>query len=200
MELPYSEACENNKQPILDVLARYLADGAYVFEIGSGTGQHAVHFAEHLPGVTWQTSDVAANLPGISKRLDLSGLSGLPSPVALDVLQKDWPTDVQAFYSANTAHIMPWKTVEVMFARLGEALRDGGLFFLYGPFNYGGEYTSESNARFDQWLKHAASGRGIRDFEAVDALANNHRLTLIEDHPMPANNRLLVWRKRLPNQ
>ncbi len=193
---PFAESCEQNKLPILDVLARYFNDVHSVLEIGSGTGQHAVFFAGEFPRLTWITSDTADNLPGIRAWLEEAGLPNLQGPLELDVDQPDWPiVSTGAVFSANTAHIMPWPSVEHMFAGVGRVLKPQGLFCLYGPFNYNGDFTCESNARFDAWLKQRDPASGIRDFEALVALAREHDLALVEDHAMPANNRTLVWQK-----
>lgn len=195
IEKPFSEACENNKGPILEVLREAFSDRSAVLEIGSGTGQHAVHFAAALPHLRWQTSDLVAHHAGIRLWLQEAGLPNLQPPLALDVTQPQWPSGFDAVFTANTSHIMPWSVVEVMFERIGQLLPIGGRFCQYGPFNYGGEYTSESNARFDQWLKQVDPARGIRNFEAIEALANRAGLALEADHALPANNRLLHWRK-----
>lgn len=193
---PFAESCEQNKQPILEVLARYFPEVHSVLEIGSGTGQHAVFFAGEFPRLTWITSDTADNLPGIRAWLEEAGLPNLQGPLELDVDQPDWPiVSTGAVFSANTAHIMPWSSVEHMFAGVGRVLKPQGLFCLYGPFNYNGDFTCESNARFDAWLKQRDPASGIRDFEALVALAREHDLALVEDHTMPANNRTLVWQK-----
>lgn len=194
---PFSQACENNKRPILGVLRRFLTDPGTVLEIGSGTGQHAVHFGAELPHVVWQTSDLVANHAGILQWLDEARLANVRPPLALDVDSPDWPEELvaDAVFSANTAHIMHWPSVRTMIAGVGRLLRPGGLFFLYGPFNYGGRHTSESNARFDLSLRMSDPGMGIRDFERVAEEADAARLALVEDCAMPANNRLLVWRR-----
>jgi len=196
MDKPFSQACENNKRPILEVLQRYLHDGDHVLEIGSGTGQHAVFFGSRLPHLIWQTSDVAVYHAGIRQWLAETGLDNVRPPLSLDVTDADWPiASTTAVFSANTTHIMSWPTVEAFIDGVGKILPAGGWFLLYGPFNYGGAPTSESNARFDQSLRARDPASGIRGFEAVDALALARGLTLIEDAAMPANNRLLVWRK-----
>jgi SAM-dependent methyltransferase len=196
---PFSEASERNRAPILAVLTRLLGECREVLEIGSGTGQHAVYFAAHLPRLEWQPSDVAENLPGIQMWIDQAREEGqianVRAPIALDVNGGEWPEGrYDAVFSANTAHIMSWPEVERMLARAAAALRPGGLFCLYGPFNYGGGFTSESNARFDASLRARDPRMRIRDFEAVDALARREGFALAEDNAMPANNRLLVWR------
>jgi cyclopropane fatty-acyl-phospholipid synthase-like methyltransferase len=193
---PFSEACERNKRPILDVIAPLLATAKSLLEIGSGTGQHAVFFGETLPHLTWQTSDCKENHDAINHWLDDAHLDNVIRPVALNVLQDPWPSaSYNAVFSANTAHIMPWQAVEAMFAGVSRLLPDDGVFLLYGPFNYDGKFTSESNAQFNIWLKSQAPHQGIRDFEAVDQLARNGEMKLHQDFAMPANNRILVWQK-----
>jgi len=193
---PFSQACENNKEPILQVLRRIFVKPVTVWEIGSGTGQHACHFAGHLPHVIWQPADRAEYLPGIEQWTIDAGLSNLKSPVALDVNDVVWPcTDIKALFTANTLHIMSWQEVTVLFARLKSLLAEDATLCIYGPFNYNGQYTSASNEFFDQSLKARDLLSGIRDFEAVAAEAQNARLNLLEDHAMPANNRLLVFQK-----
>lgn len=193
-ERPFAPACERNKEPILAVLREHFADRSHVLEVGSGTGQHAVHFAARLPHLVWQTSDRAENLPGVRAWLDHAQLPNTPAPLELDVTG-DWPAQrFDAVFSANTLHIMSWSEVETFFARLADVLAPDAVLVIYGPFRYGGQHTSASNAAFEASLQAAAPHRAIRDFEAVDALAQGLGLTLIEDHAMPANNRTLVWR------
>lgn len=193
---PFSQACQNNRDPILHQLLRLFADRHRVLEIGSGTGQHAVHFAAALPWLEWLTSDRAEHHDGIRLWLADYPLANLQPPLLLDVDQP-WPAlpGVDAVYSANTAHIMAWPSVQAFFAGVGRLLPAGGLFVLYGPMNYGGHYTSDSNARFDVWLKAQDPSRGIRDIEKLQGLAQAAGLALTEDIEMPANNRLLVWQK-----
>lgn len=193
---PFAPSCENNKTPILDVLIEVFGDRSLVLEIGSGTGQHAVHFAAALPHLQWQTSDLEENHAGIKLWLREAALDNVHPPVELDVTQADWPEGFDAVFTANTTHIMPWTAVVEMIGRIGEQLPSGGVFCQYGPFNYNGEFTSPSNAGFDRWLKEINPARGIRDFEAVQKQANKAGLTLVKDYAMPANNRLLVWRKQ----
>ena len=191
---PFAESCEQNKWPLLEILREEFAQSTCVLEIGSGTGQHAVFFAEQLPHLVWQTSDVADYHPGILAWLTDAGLPNLRPPLSLDVLRDTWPRQsFDAVFSANTAHIMSWPEVAAMFAGIGSVLAAGGRFCLYGPFNYGGNYTSDSNARFDQWLKARDPHSGVRNFEDLNDLAGNAGLQLLRDHAMPANNRTLVW-------
>jgi SAM-dependent methyltransferase len=192
---PYAESCEQNREPIIAVLRRLFADRSLALEIGSGTGQHAVYFAPQLPHLHWQTSDRDENHPGINAWLDEYGLANVSPPLSLDVTG-DWPERrFDAVFSANTAHIMSWPQVECFFRGVGQVLESGGCFALYGPFNFGGEYTSESNRSFDAWLQGRDPHSGIRNFEDLNGLAEGNRLTLMEDIAMPANNRILVWRK-----
>ncbi|MCG7875804.1 MAG: DUF938 domain-containing protein [Candidatus Thiodiazotropha endolucinida] len=190
---PYSEACDENKGPILEVLLRLYRDVQTVLEIGSGTGQHAVHFATAMPHLTWQTSDMEETHPGIRAWLREAALPNVRNPIGLDV-SRAWPAgEYDAIFSANTTHIMSWPEVELMFQGVGQVLKRGGCFALYGPFNYQGGYTSESNQRFDQWLKSRDPLSGIRDFEMLDELAASNHLIFSEDVEMPVNNRILVW-------
>jgi len=196
VQRPFSQACENNKDPILELLREEFAGVREVLEIGSGTGQHARHFAAHLPGIRWQASDLEQNLAGIE--LWRRGYAGdnLPPPLALDVRDPDWGAVIpEALFTANSFHIMAFSVVEVLFRHLGDRAPLHNRLAVYGPFNYDGRYTSESNARFDQWLARQDPDSAIRDFEAVDALAGQAGYRLRADHAMPANNRLLVWHK-----
>jgi SAM-dependent methyltransferase len=193
--LPFSEACERNKEPILEMLRSVLDRRRYVVEIGAGTGQHAVHFARGLPHLEWQSTDRAEYLPGIAARAAAEGPPNLREPVELDVTQPDWPSfpAADAVYSANTLHIMSWREVEAFFRGVGRILGEGGVLVVYGPFRYGGSFTSASNAAFDRSLRVRDPASGIRDFEAVNALAAAQSLELLADHAMPANNQLLTW-------
>ncbi len=193
---PLSEACERNKGPILKILRGAFRDVRSVLEIGSGTGQHAVHFAKNLPYLTWQPSDLPEYLPGIKARLEQEGSSNIEEPVLLDVTARPWEVgSFEGVFTANTFHIMSEALVELFFLGLDAALKDGGTLCVYGPFNYGGEYTSESNERFDEFLQSRDRKSGIRDFEWVNSLGEARGLKLLHDHEMPANNRLLEWRK-----
>jgi len=183
MEKPFSPACERNREPILAVLREWFADRRHVLEIGSGTGQHAVHFAAALPKLRWQTSDVAENLPGIRLWLKEAALPNTPAPITFDVNDTPPGGEYDAVFSANTLHIMGWKEVERLF------------LVIYGPFNYEGQFTSQSNAQFDEALRSGNPKRGIRDFEEVDALAHAAGFALKEDRAMPANNRCLIWKR-----
>ena len=193
---PFAESSEQNKVPIYAVLKKFYHDVETVLEIGSGTGQHAVFFAEQFPHLIWMTSDLAQYHEGIQIWLQESKLNNTQGPLLLDVNQENWPVQqTYAVFSANTVHIMGWSSVEKMFAGIGRVLNSKGVFCLYGPFNYNGEFTSQSNAQFDVWLKQRDPMSGVRDFEALQKLATAADLQLMDDIEMPANNRILVWRK-----
>lgn len=195
-EKPFAESCAQNQGPILAVLEDVFADRRRVLEIASGTGQHAVHFGRALPHLIWQTSELQQNHPGILAWLDEARLPNVLAPVALDVNDAHWPVQpVDAVFNANTVHIVSWPSVERMFAGIGRVLEVGGLLCLYGPFNFGGRYTAESNARFDVWLKNRDPDSGVRDFEALNALAEAQGMTLHKDVDMPSDNHTLVWRR-----
>lgn len=193
---PFSESCVQNRGPILAVLREVFADRHNVLEIGSGTGQHAVDFGAALPHLRWQTADVPAHHAGIRMWLDEAALPNVLPPIALDVNQHDWRGGrYDAVFSANTLHIMGLPEVGQFFEGVGAVLEPGGALVVYGPFNYNGAFTSESNARFDTWLKSRDPASGVRDFEAVNTLAAAQNLVLQQDFAMPANNRTLVWQR-----
>lgn len=196
MDKPHSPSCERNREPILQVLREQLADRRQVLEIGSGTGQHAVHFAAALPHLVWQSSDRTGNLPGIRAWLDEAALPNTPAPLEFDV-GGTWPaTPFDAIFSANTLHIMAWPEVQQLFARLPTISADDTRLIIYGPFNYNGRYSSDSNAEFDQWLQARGDHMAVRDAEAVDVLASGAGFNLIDDMAMPANNRCRIWRRK----
>ncbi|WP_427551553.1 DUF938 domain-containing protein [Methylomonas sp. MS20] len=192
---PFSQAFENNKDPILQVLKTAFTEPATVWEIGSGTGQHACHFARHLPHLEWQPTDRAEHLPGIALWCDEAGLDNLRPALALDVTDAIWPCNgIDALFSANTLHIMGHAEVEILFEKLRTYLSPVATACFYGPFNYQGRYTSDSNARFDEWLKQRDPRSGIKDYEWIADLAASAGLTAVADVEMPANNRTLVFR------
>lgn len=194
-EKPLSESCERNKAPILATLREVFCQPARILEIGSGTGQHAVHFGAALPHLTWQTSDLPANHAGIRAWLEDAALPNVLAPLALDV-NGPWPDGAyDGIFTANTLHIVSWELAQKLIAGAGRLLRKDGRLAVYGPFNYAGNFTSDSNARFDEWLKNRDPLSGIRDFEAVVNCAEINGLHLEADHAMPANNRLLVFVK-----
>ncbi len=196
MQKPFSQACENNKQPILQRIQSIFVDSATVWEIGSGTGQHGCYFAEQLPHLHWQCTDRTENLAGINCWIKESELSNLPLSLALNVTDQHWPCrSIDALFSANTLHIMHRHEVERFFSGLTNYLSADAKVCIYGPFNYLGLYTSASNKQFDQWLKERDPNSGIPDFELIETLAQNAGLELQNDFEMPANNRLLFFKK-----
>jgi cyclopropane fatty-acyl-phospholipid synthase-like methyltransferase len=197
---PFSPSCERNRGPILEVLRRHFATRQRVLEIGSGTGQHAVHFARHLPHLLWQCTDQAEHLPGMQLWLNEANLPNIAQPQVLDVSAHSWPDlgaavhgGFDAVFTANTLHYMPWASVQALFAALPAVLAPGAMLIAYGPFNVDGQFTSPSNAQFDVWLKQRHPLLGVRDLAEVDALAAAQGLQLLEDCAMPANNRCLIW-------
>ena len=193
---PYSEACERNREPILQVLRQWFTQPGIALEIGAGTGQHAVHFAGNLPHLQWQPTDREENLAGIGLWVSEAALPNLRAPLQFDVRDSKWPVEtVDYIFSANTAHIMSWPEVELMFAGVARVLRPRGLFALYGPFNRDGRFTSDSNQAFDAALRERDPQMGLRDDAALKALAREHGLRFSGEHAMPANNRVLIWQR-----
>jgi cyclopropane fatty-acyl-phospholipid synthase-like methyltransferase len=194
--LAFAEACERNKVPILEVLQKEFAASQSVLEVGSGTGQHAVFLAAGLPKLIWQPTEMPEQLPPLLERVKLEGPANLRTPVALDVRDHPWPVPrTDALFSANTLHIMSWEAVREFFRGAGEVLGEAAVLASYGPFRFRGAYTSDSNAEFDRFLRQRDPHSGIRDFEALDELARAQGLQFQADHPMPANNRTLIWRR-----
>jgi SAM-dependent methyltransferase len=190
-----SEACERNKGPILAVLRQELEGCRRVLEVGSGTGQHAVYFTAALAQLLWQPSELAENLPALAERKRLEGGTNLRPPLVLDVQSDPWPVaPVEAVFTANTLHIMGWSAVREFFRGAAAVLEPPGVLCVYGPFRFAGTHTSASNAAFDDYLRARDPLSGVRDFEALDALAQAHGLAFTANHAMPANNRTLVWR------
>lgn len=198
-DMPFSQACENNRQPILNVLQRLLTEPGVVVEIGTGTGQHAVHFAAALPHLEWQPTDRPEAMNACQARIRAADLPNLRPALPLDVTRKPWPlNEADAVFSANTAHIMSWPEVEAMFEGVASLLAGGGTFCLYGPFHFQGRPASHSNREFDAHLRARNPAMGIRDLADLTPMAARLGLELEEDIAMPANNRILVWR-RLPH-
>ncbi|MCL1039731.1 class I SAM-dependent methyltransferase [Shewanella submarina] len=195
--LPFSQACENNKQPILDELKPRLKQALRLLEIGSGTGQHGAFFAANLPALEWQMSDLAANLPHLRLRQNQTERANLPTVVELDVTRSRGECRYDAIFSANTLHIMPGSAVPDFFLCAASHLHANGTLFVYGPFRYQGEYTSESNREFDQFLQSRDPLSGLREMDELRLWADNAGLSLLEDLPMPANNRMLVFKKSI---
>lgn len=199
--LPFSRACENNKQPILAILQKELKDSLHVLEIGSGTGQHSIYFAPRLAHLTWQTSDVVNNHASINAWHTEHPAANLYAPLAFNLAHDSVPvnhnidTPYDAVFTANTLHIIAWSLVEQLFALVGDILPVHGKLIVYGPFNENGHYTSASNQQFDISLRQRDAQSGIRNLEDITDLAEQHHLTLSEKYAMPANNQLLVFQK-----
>lgn len=201
-DLPFAPSCENNKDPILSVLRRHLLPAPNgtlrtVLEIAGGTGQHAMYFAQNMPHLHWQSTDVPDNVDSLNLRITAAQLNNLPFAKALDVTQDEWGFDpVDYIFTANSLHIMPWQAAQDFIRQAGGLLKPDGKLCVYGPFKYQSEFTTPSNAQFDLWLKSRNPASGVRDFEALAELASDVGLHFIEDNAMPANNQLLVWGKR----
>lgn len=195
-EIHNAPSAERNRDVILQVLRGELTGEQRVLEIGSGTGQHAVHFAAAMPQLSWQTSDLEENHAGIHHWIATSGLLNVAAPVLLDVSDPgDIGSDFDAVFSANTAHIMSAVVASEMLALAGKILKVGGKFLLYGPFRVDGCFTSDSNEAFDKWLKARDPLMGIRDLEWLDEVAAAAGLSRVKACAMPANNMLVVWKK-----
>lgn len=195
-EPQFSKSADKNKDVILEQLRKRLSPGAEVLEIASGTGQHAVHFARAMPDIVWQPSDRNLHEYGLHDMLVEAKLDNLRPPITVDVTR--WPDIEKQYgvvYSANCIHVMPHNNLGPYVAGAARALKPGGLMMLYGPFKCGGEFTTESNAQFDGFLRSTYEDGGIRDFEETDALAKANGLEFIDDTAMPANNQFIVWQK-----
>jgi cyclopropane fatty-acyl-phospholipid synthase-like methyltransferase len=195
MQKTFSQHCENNKVFIKQVLLTAFKPCQNILEIGSGTGQHAIFFSEQMPHLTWHTSDQLAYIDNLTKNITASKLKNIRLPIVLDVTS-DWPFSkelhlIDGIFTANSLHIMSEEMVKDFFKGIGALLPKNGQLCIYGPFNYNGEFTSESNAAFDLRLKENNKLSGIRDFEWIVLLAKQQNLVLRKDVEMPANNRLL---------
>jgi SAM-dependent methyltransferase len=192
----FSPSCERNKEPILAVLREIFTVPGLVLEIGSGSGQHAVHFARGLPHMTWQPTDIAENLPSIAAWRAEAGLPNLREPRALDLFADDWLAETaRAVVCINTIHIVSWQGVESLFASAGRVLAPGGILYVYGPYRYAHRPLEPSNEDFDRWLKARDPVSGVRLFEDVNRLAGQNGLVLAGDRAMPANNRSIWWQR-----
>ena len=196
MEKPFSQACENNKKPILEVIGQYFENSDVILEIGTGTAQHAIYFAEKLRKLYWQTTDQEEYLEGINLRLNGYTHYNLGRPLPLNVLQKNWPLEnCDGVFSANTSHIMNWQMVKNMFAGVSKILEPKRHFCLYGPFNFNGQYTSDSNEAFDKMLRGRDPNSGLRNFEDLQRMAESQGLSFFKQYDLPANNKILVWQQ-----
>ena len=191
-----SPSVARNKDPILNVLKQYVDKAGRLLEIGSGTGEHAIYLAKNLPKLQWVTSDVKPNHVHIKAWLKDAKLSNVHGPEVLKIGKDDFPKGKFDYvFTANTLHIMSWKEDKSLFKLLGKRLREGSKVFIYGPFNYDGNFTSDSNEEFDGWLKDRDPKSGIRNFEDVCQSLAKFGFELINDHEMPANNRLLAFER-----
>ena len=199
-EKPFSEYAERNAAPILEILKREFRDRSQVLEIGSGTGQHAVAFARELRHLYWQTSDMDENHAGISAWVAHAGIENLGAPVSLDVRTAQVDENAyDAAFSSNTAHIMSIDAVEKMFSLVGRALRNGGVFCLYGPFQSNGEFNTQSNADFDASLRQRDPAMGIRDIKRLDEFADAAGMRRQRMYAVPSNNNVAVWHRGGPS-
>ncbi len=196
MQKPYSQSCDQNKQPILSVIEPLFSSSSEILEIGSGTGQHAIYFAGKMPHLRWHCSDCSAYIEGIKQWLDEYDVANVPAPFVLDVSDSDWPVlPFDAIFTANTIHIMHPQDVKNLMKGAGGLLKEGGDLIIYGPFNYDGSYTSASNESFDRWLKNKDPLSGIKNFEDIVSLAKINGMRLCHDYEMPENNRILHFKK-----
>ena len=196
MELPFSEACERNKGPILEVLRKVFSKTESVLEIGSGTGQHAVHFSKHLPHLVWQPTELGERVAMLKSRIDLEGPGNLLPAKELDVLRNNWELEkTDAVFIANVFHIAPIEVMHTCLKGTSRCLKHLGIFCVYGPFRFEVEFTSPSNAQFDYSLKTNNPEWGIRDFEQLCQVAEEEDLAFQHNYSMPANNQLLVFKK-----
>ncbi len=197
-------AFHRNHQPIWAALQKFLAGrSGDVVEVGSGTGQHVVHFAKHTPGIIWWPSDLNENhLKSIEAWRAYSALPNIRPPLRIDLTDPAWcpamqdgsgPAELLAVFCANVIHIAPWRVAEGLFAGAGRYLRRDGRLYLYGPFKREGKHTAMSNAVFDTSLRQQDTEWGVRDIADVEKLAAGVGLALIETVPMPANNMILVF-------
>jgi len=192
-----SPSAARNRDPILAVLQRVLPTAGLVLELGSGTGEHAVHFARHLSALRWQPSE--ADPVAMASITDWVAHSALPNglpPLRFDLAASPWPlAAADAIVAINVLHYSPWETTPALFAGAAEVLPAGGVVYCYGPYRRGGAHTAPSNADFDGWLRSVDARFAVRDLEAVEAEAQRRGFRLEEVVDMPANNFSLVFRR-----
>ena len=192
----FAPATARNRQPIAKVLRQYLPSAGLVLEVASGTGEHAVFFANCFPTLQWQPSDIDDDaLKSISAWSDEANLPNLHQPIVLDAAGS-WPDlDAQAVLSINMVHISPWEATKGLIRGAADTLDRQGTLFLYGPYNVDGAFTSASNEAFDRSLRQRDPSWGLRDLAAVAALCEDNGFEAIASVPMPANNYSLVFRR-----
>ena len=196
LRLPFSQSCENNKGPILEKIETIFSNNKYVLEIASGTGQHAIFFSKKLPHLLWQPTEIPSQIKSLNSRLSTSQNVNLLPAIELDVNQKEWGIPkTEAIFTANSLHIISEKSVENLIFKAGQKLSSNGQLIVYGPFKYEQRFTSVSNANFDSMLRNKSARSAIRDFEWVNSLCKSEGLLLKNDFTMPANNRLLLFKK-----
>jgi len=193
----FAPSCDINKEPILRVLQEVLPPCGVVLEIGSGTGQHAVHFATHLPQHIWQPTELCGNFPSIRAWARERQLPNLRSPLELNLIaDTDWPvTSAHAVVCINTIHIVAWRGVVKLFMGAAKILEPGGVLYVYGVCRYATRPLEPSNQAFDELLRARDPEAGVRDFEAIDQLAKDNGFSLLCDRSMPGNNRSIAWIK-----
>ncbi len=192
----HAPATARNREAILAILQHELQPGARVLEVGSGTGEHIVHFAQALPQVNWQPTEAdPSQLPSIAAWIEHGQLDNVAAPRAFDAYTDTWPEhEFDAILCINVLHYTPWPTVPALMAGAARALVPGGMLYTYGAYRREGRHTAASNEAFDHWLKARDPRFGVRDLETVEALARSHGLVLTAVHDMPANNLSLVFR------
>lgn len=194
MNKPFSPSADRNKGPILNVLQQELTPGQMVLELGSGTGQHACFFAEALPEITWQPTELEQNIAGIHHWIAEKKLSNILEPLTLDVDAQPWPVSTaQICFTCNTFHIVSMQSVRSIFEGCIAVLNHGGKLCVYGPFSIDGQHTSSGNAQFDQQLRADDLESGIRDLSRLDEIAQQIGYSAYRKIAMPANNFLVVW-------
>ncbi len=194
----FSPSCERNKLHIAEQIGLTFANPSNILEIGSYSAQHALYFCKQMPHLNWQPSDTSKYIDGLAKNLQRFATNNIKPPLTLDVaLPNSWPTQCfDGIFTANTLHIMGIEHVELFFKQLSPCLKPQGKFCVYGPFKYNGQYTSDSNEEFNQWLIDRDPLSAIRDFEQVNQWAEHNGLSLVSDTNMPANNQFIIWQKQ----
>jgi cyclopropane fatty-acyl-phospholipid synthase-like methyltransferase len=193
----FMPAAERNKDPILAVLKQALPRSGLVLEIGSGTGQHVVHFAHALPALTWQPSDPDAEFrESVSLWIAEAKLENVNVPLEIDVCRWPWGIErADAVISINMIHVAPPAATPALISGAAGLLSHGGVFFLYGPYRRFSRHTAPSNEAFDADLRARNPGWGLRDIEEVETLAREAGFGPAEVIAMPANNFSLLFCK-----